>query len=494
MQRNRSTLLIALLFGAAALGLVLLLALPAGVAGHQNIVQRIVGAAHKRELLVFLLAAVCAVIAVSWLVFTQRSLRLGIPIGAIVIAAIVAGWSMFTHRYPNQAVFSAARLSDSAAILLGTDVRLTQFHPGTFLKVKRDKIDRARFPVTDIHFHLESLPIDVTPDRLVQAMDAAGVQHIVNLGGLPGMFEHFAQTFHAKYPDRIIMFVKPEIGAIVKEGGIEEQVKFIDKAASMGARGLKLSKSLGLGHRDASGKLVAVDDPRLDPIWKEAGRLGLPVLIHTSDPTAFFSKPDKNNERYQELLQNPQWSYYGRPGYPTKEQLMQQRENLLKRHPEVNFIGAHMGCNEDDLTYVGKLLDTYPNYYVDMSSVVHALGRQPYTARRFFLKYQDRILFGTDGGFALQAKGNGWTPERMFRSYFEFTQTDNEYVEYPLMDITHQGNWKVYGLALPDEVLEKLYYKNAEKLVPSEESVKARLAGTAPAPAATATLGATPAP
>lgn len=479
MQRNRSTLLVALLFGVAALGLVLLLALPAdwaGRPGHQNILQRIVGAAHKRELLVFLAAAVCAIVAVSWFSFERRSLRLGIPAVAMVLAAIIAGWSLFTHRYPNQAVFSASRLGDSATILLGTDVRLTQFHPGTFLKVKRDKVDRAAFPVVDIHFHLESLPPDVTPERLVQAMDAVGVKQIVNLGGLPGMFEHFAEAFYKKYPDRIIMFVKPEVAAIAKEGGIQEQVEFLRKAARMGARGLKLSKSLGLGHRDASGKLVTVDDPRLDPIWTEAGRLGLPVLIHTADPTAFFEKPDKNNERYQELLQNPQWSYYGRPGYPTKEQLMQQRERLLARHPNVNFIGAHLGMDEDDLDAAAKLLDKYPNYNVDMSSTVHAIGRQPYSARRFFLKYQDRILFGTDGGFALQARGNGWTPERMFRSYFEFVETDNEYIEYPLADITHQGNWKVYGIDLPDEVLEKIYFRNAERLLPTEAAVKERLA------------------
>jgi predicted TIM-barrel fold metal-dependent hydrolase len=479
----RRRFLLAALLGAAALLLLLLLAIPSGWVGeygHRNILQKIVNAAHSRKLLIVLLAALCVWTAVIWVAVSRPRLRVGLPLTAAVLAFIVYGWSEFQQKYPNQGIFSLERLGDSAAILLGTDMRLTQFHPGTFLKVKRDPLERAAYPVIDVHFHLESLGPDMTPERLIQAMDAANIRQVVNLGGLPGMFEKYHEEFYKKYPDRIVQFVKPEIAEIAKPGGIEGQVKFIDKAASMGARGLKLSKSLGLGHRDATGKLVAVDDPRLDPIWKEAARLGLPVLIHTADPKAFFEPITQDNERYQELLQNPRWSYYGRENFPTFDDLMAQRERLLARHPDTIFIGAHMGMNEDDLAYAARLLDKYPNYYLDMSSTVHALGRQPYTARRFFLQYQDRILFGTDGGFGLVAQGKGWTGERMFRSYLEFVETDNEYIEYPLMDITHQGNWRVHGLKLPPEVLEKIYVRNAERLIPTEEQVKARLAGGEP--------------
>jgi predicted TIM-barrel fold metal-dependent hydrolase len=238
----------------------------------------------------------------------------------------------------------------------------------------------------------------------------------------------------------------------------------------MGARGLKENKSFGLSQRDADGKLVAVDDVRLAPVWDLAGKLGMPVIVHTGEPPSFWQPVDVHNERYAELLEHPSWSLYG-TGKPSRAALMEQRERLLMRHPKTNFIGAHFGMNPDDLGYVAYLLDKYSNYYVDMSSVVQELGREPYSARRFFIRYQDRILFDTDGGYGLAAKGDGWTPERMYRSYFEFLETDNEYIEYPLSDITKQGMWRIYGLDLPDEVLEKIYVKNAEKLIPPHSEI-----------------------
>lgn len=445
----------------------------------QGILQAIMG--HKK-ITVLVLAALAGVIAI-WLLIKRHWKLFGLGVVIAVLAALAMGVHLFNVRYPNQAVFDRARLADSIAILFGTDARLTKFNPEPFLKIERASIERAAYPAIDIHFHLESLPPDVTPEVLIKGMDAAGIAKVTNLGGLPGMFEQFAETFRDKYPDRIILFVKPDIAAIAHEGGIAEQVEWIRKAARMGAQGMKFNKSLGLGHRDATGKLVHVDDPRLDPIWEEAARLGFPIVLHIADNIAFFEKPDINNERYTELVQNPQWSYYGRPGFPTFEELMKERETLLQRHPNTIIIGAHMGCNEDDLAYVGYMLDKYPNYYVDMSSVVQGLGRQPINARKFFIKYQDRILFGSDGGFMLASGGDGWTTERMFRSYEEFLETDNEYIKIPLADITHQGYWRVYGLKLPPEVLEKLYVRNAEKLIPTRETVLARLAGESQPPA-----------
>lgn len=476
----------------AGTGLLFLAVFPAFVQaadGSGGPMQIIMG--HKK--ITLMVVAGLGLIIAAWLASKRYWKLFGLGAVAAILMAGALGVHLFNKHYPNQAIFNAERLGDGMAILLGKDARLSKFHPEPFLKVERSVVTKAAYPAIDIHFHLESLPPDITPERLVHAMDEAGIAKLTNLGGLPGMFEHFAETFRDKYPDRFILFVKPDVGAIAHEGGIAEQVEWIRKAARMGAQGMKFNKSLGLGHRDAEGKLVRVDDRRLDPIWEEAAKLGLPIVLHIADNIAFFKKPDINNERYVELIQNPQWSYYGLPGYPTFDELMSERETVLQRHPNTIIIGAHMGCDEDDLAYVSYMLDKYPNYYVDMSSVVHALGRQPVTTRKFFIKYQDRILFGSDGGFMLAKDGDGWTPERMYRSYEEFLETDNEYIKYPLADITHQGNWRVYGIKLPPEVLEKIYVRNAEKLLPSKETVLQRLAAesaatNAPAPVSPATL------
>ncbi|MGE0114213.1 MAG: amidohydrolase family protein [Steroidobacteraceae bacterium] len=428
---------------------------------------------HKR--LVAVACVVCTSAFAAWSIVRGHYGLLKIT--AAVASSVVAAFGVYTFQQhnPYADLFSFERYRDNFAILLGHDVLLSKYDPHPTLVLNRKSITRAKYPVIDVHFHFESLPESITPERLVAAMDAAGIDKVVNLGGLPGgMFEHFAKTFYAKYPDRFILFVKPDPGALMHENGVTQQVEWMKKAALMGARGIKENKSFGLGQIDSNGKLVAIDDPRLDPYWDLAGQLGLPVLVHTGEPRSFWEPVDAHNERYEELLENPAWSLHGRQ-VPSQQELMQQRERLLARHPGTNFIGAHFGMNPDNLAYAAYLLDKYPNYYVDMSSVVQELGREPYSARKFFIKYQDRILFGTDGGFGLQASGDGWTPERLFRSYLEFLETDNEYIEYPMFGLTKQGNWRIYGLDLPDEVLEKIYSKNAARLIPSQAAVIAKL-------------------
>ncbi len=464
----------------------ILLALPLAELGERLKEYALLRAAldHWKRLLVA--AAIVAAAAAAW-IFLARTSRLAfafLAAGTLGVLALCA--YAFQLRYPNAALFSLERYRDSAAMLLGTDAALSRVAPVPTLKVPHKTVKRAAFPVIDVHFHLESLPPTIDADRLVRAMDAVGVDKLVNLGGVPGMFEHFAETFYKKYPDRFILFVKPDPDALQKPNGAELDVEWVKKAARMGARGLKESKSFGLGQRDADGKLVAVDDPRLAPVWDLAGKLGMPVLVHTGEPASFWKPVDARNERYLELLENPDWSLVGK-AVPSHEELMQQRERLLARHPGTNFIGAHLGMNPDDLEYAAHLLDTYPNYYVDMSSVVQELGREPYSVRRFFIRYQDRILFGTDGGFGLRADAddgeddheaadaNGWVPEHMYRSYFEFLETDNEYIEYPLANITKQGTWRVYGIDLPKDVLQKIYHDNAERLIPSHAEVIRRL-------------------
>ena len=241
----------------------------------------------------------------------------------------------------------------------------------------------------------------------------------------------------------------------------------------MGAQGIKQNKSFGMGQLDEQGRNVPIDDPRFDPYWSLAAQLQMPVLFHIGEPTSFWRPIDPTNERYPELLRHPEWSL-DRKGVPTKASLMAQRERLLSRHPGTVFIGAHLGMNADDLAYAARLLDTYPNYFLDIAAVISDLGRQPYTARRFLIKYQDRILFGSDGGFGLSSRTD-WTPERLFRSHFEFLETENEYTEYPLQSISRQGDWRVHGLGLPSEVLEKLYFRNAARLIPPSADVISRL-------------------
>jgi predicted TIM-barrel fold metal-dependent hydrolase len=437
--------------------------------------------ALQEYFLQLLLAGVLAIVLVGTWLYLRGHRRTFV---ALVVAALATslglGWFVLNQRYPNQALFDGGHWRDGLAIVLGKDIRLSKYQPEPLLKVPRETVARAAYPAIDAHFHLESLPPDITAERLVAAMDAAGIAKVAHMGSLPNNLEAYVRKFKDPFPDRFIMFARPDFpAALRRDDGVQRQVEWIEVAARLGARGLKIQKSLGTSVKDASGRLVGVDDPRFDPIWEKAGELGLPVLIHTSDPTAFFIRPDEHNERLEEMLERPDWVNYGKDE-PSKEELIAQRNRLVARHPGTNFIGAHMGSSEDDLSQVAELLDRYPNYYVDMASVVHALGRQPVTARAFFIRYQDRILFGTDGGYALQSDGAGWTPERYFRNYIEFLETSNEHVEYPLWGINKQGRWRVYGLDLPAEVLEKIYLRNAERLIPSDQAMSERLAGRFP--------------
>ena len=469
----------------------LLAAVTASAGDGGTTLGQVVGAvlAHKRWLVIA--AAVLSILLGVWLA-ARRKKRALLGLAAVVLVGCLAFLVLeLNQRYPNQGLLSLERYRDSVAILLGTDIRLARFKPEPVLKVDRERVPRAAYSAIDVHFHLESLSPTIDAERLVQAMDAAGIAKIVDLGGLPEDFKQAAKNFTARYPDRIVQFVKPDIAAVVAdkrgfEAGVAEQVRWIDEAARLGAQGVKVSKSLGTGQIDQDGHLVPVDDPRLDPLWARAGQLGMPVLIHTGEPAAFSLPADEHNERYDELRASPDAGRYGKP--PSREELFAQRERLLSRHPETNFIGAHFGMQEDDLAQVAALLDKYPNYYVDIAAVIQALGRQPITAREFFIKYQDRVLFGTDGGWGLVTREPGWTPERLYRDYFEFLETSNEYFEYPFGDTAHQGRWRIYGIDLPNDVLEKVYFRNAEKLIPTRAAVLAGLgaAGVARVPAAAA--------
>ena len=332
------------------------------------------------------------------------------------------------------------------------DLKLLDWSPKSQLVVKETRLLRPKFPVIDFHNHFRPLEKIKT---FLEEMDKAGVRKCVNLNGFSKNEEYkkHLKLMKSLSKDRLLLFFSPDFEGIDEPGWAEREVKKLKEAVRLGARGFKIYKSLGLGFKDKNGRFIAVDDPRIDPLWAACGELGIPVVIHTSDPKAFFTPVDRYNERYDELGQNPEWAFAGEE-YPSKEELLAQRNRVIARHPNTIFIGAHVGNLPEELHRVGMWLDVYPNFYVDIAARISELGRQPYTARKFFIKYQDRILFGSD------------TPPKAeaYRVYYRFLETWDEYFD-PTPAHKLQGRWMIYGLGLPDEVLEKIYYKNAEKIL-----------------------------
>ncbi len=333
-----------------------------------------------------------------------------------------------------------------------SDLRLLDWRPKSQMVVKETRILTPKFPVIDIHNHLGDL--DKT-EHYLKEMDAAGVWQCVSLDGrsADNFYEEHLRVSQSISKERFLVYFRPDFSRIDEPNfGVEEAAK-LERAVKMGARGLKISKNLGLTVRDNTGKIVPVDDPRIDPIWAKCGELGIPVEIHVSDPKAFFTPIDKYNERYDELGAHPNWSFYG-DEWPSKEEILEQRNRVIARHPNTIFIGAHMGNLPEDLGRIAMWLDMYPNFYVDIDARISELGRQPYSARRFMIRYQDRVLFGTDTPPNAEA----------YRIYYRFLETDDEYID-PAQGHHLQGRWMIYGLYLPDEVLEKIYNKNALKIL-----------------------------
>lgn len=340
-------------------------------------------------------------------------------------------------------------------------MELEDFHPRSKLNSKTTLIDRPRYSAIDAHNHLgedfgggwEKRPLI----QLLDQFDAAGIIRYIDLDGgwgeqlLNAHLEHFKQSA----PDRFQIF-----GGVDWTQWQEYGDKFPEWAVGRlraqkerGAEGLKIWKDLGLHVKDHTGKLVDVDDTRLSPIWETAGELGLPVVIHVADPPAFFDPIDHTNERFEELGRHPEWAFTS-PPFPPFNHIVEGLASLVSNHPRTTFIGAHVGCYAENLVWVGALLDRCPNFHVDISARIGELGRQPYTARRFFLKYADRIFFGSDMGPSLEE----------YRIIYRFLETDDEYFNYSNSPVPMQGRWYIHGLHLPDEVLEKVYFRNAERV------------------------------
>ncbi|MCA9191744.1 MAG: amidohydrolase [Planctomycetales bacterium] len=337
------------------------------------------------------------------------------------------------------------------------ELKLRDWQPRSMLKTKVTHVAKPAFPVIDVHNHLGGGAGLLTPSRVagyLQEMDDAGVRFVVNLDG--GWDERLVETLAAldkAHPNRFLTFALIDFRGFDDTGWTEREVSRLRQGFIAGAKGLKFHKSLGLSYRDTNGKLIGIDDARLDPIWELCGEMKKPVMIHTSDPAAFFTPLDRYNERWHELNEHPDWLFHGKD-YPTRDELLAQRNRVIERHPQTTFIGAHFGNNPEDIESVGQLLDKYPNFYVDIDARISELGRQPYSCRRFFLKYQDRILFGTDT-----------TPKAdAFRLYYRFLETDDEY--FDTAESHHrQGFWMIYGIFLPEEILEKIYFTNAAKIL-----------------------------
>jgi len=338
------------------------------------------------------------------------------------------------------------------------DLPLSQFDPATAAPLKETKVWKPKFPVIDIHSHPQQSRL--TTDETIKRMNEADVRMVVDLEGSWGRegerFLKLKEQYDLKYKDRFVVFATLDLSRLGQPDYIQSEIKRLEQVAAWGAKGVKIFKQFGTNTKDSNGKLIPVDDERLAPVWDKIGELGFPVLIHTANPVSFWHPTDASNERYDELNMGGAWleSYYEKPGAVSYEDLLKQRENLIRRHPNTNFVAAHMAALGHNLKELGRLLNTYPNFYIDISDRTYELGRQPYTARAFFIKYQDRILFGTD-----------LYPEAdVYRVYYRFLETRDEYFDYPRHYYKH-GRWKIYGLFLPDEVLQKVYNGNALRLL-----------------------------
>lgn len=355
----------------------------------------------------------------------------------------------------------------------GRDLLLKYFRPKSKLHVKQTDLQRAKFPVVDVHTHFRHR-FRHSPEQLdafVELMDRNNIAVCVSLDGQLGDdFREHAAYLWTKYPNRFLIFANidwqgdgaaddPATWACHRDDFGARMAERLGEAKQLGASGLKVFKQFGLGYQNSDGSLIKIDDPRWDPIWKACGELGLPVIIHTADPAAFFDEIDETNERWEELHRHPEWSFPAEK-FPSREELLAARNRVIKRHPDTNFIAAHVASSAEDLATVSEWLNEYPNLYVGFASRIGELGRQPYTSRRFVVEHADRILFSTDGPW----------PEARIRLYWRFLETYDEYFPYAENEFPPQGFWNIYGIGLPDAVLKKVYHGNALKLIPGSKA------------------------
>jgi predicted TIM-barrel fold metal-dependent hydrolase len=340
---------------------------------------------------------------------------------------------------------------DQAAKKYSQTPTIEEYQPRSTLVTGEHKIECAKFPFIDIHSHHPN-PTPEHVDQLVKEMDTINLRVIVNLsGGTGDQLRQTLATMKGRHPDRFVVFANLSYNDLNTPGYGKRAAARLEQDVETGAQGLKIFKNFGMDVKYSNGQRVHVDDPEFDPVWDKCAELGIPVLIHIAEPSAFFDPWDYHNERWIELKQFPARS---RPPdkYPPFETLIAERNHLFAKHPKTNFIAAHLAFHGNDLERLGKTLDTLPNMYVDIAAVLAELGRQPYSAHDFLVKYQDRVLMGKDIYDVNEYK---W--------YFRALETRDEYFEYYR---PRHAFWRIYGFQVPDEVLKKVYYKNALTLVP----------------------------
>lgn len=334
----------------------------------------------------------------------------------------------------------------------GMRMDFENYNPPSTLVVPQHKLTKAKFPFIDVHNHQEEMP-DMDLSTLTREMDKMNMKVMVNLSGGNGeTLRRSIRNIRDHFPNRFIVFANIDWSGVGQEGWGEKAAKQLENDVKNGANGLKIFKDLGFSVRDINGKRVTVDDPRLDPIWEKAGELRIPVLIHTADPKSFWDPMDANNERWLELATHPYRKRSNTDPAPW-DTLIGEQHRMFMKHPHTTFIAAHFGWYANDLTKLGKLLDEMPNVNVEFGAVIAELGRQPRMAKEFFTKYQDRILFGKDS----------WAPEE-YTTYFRVLETEDEYFPYHKK---YHAFWAMYGMGLPDEILRKVYYINALRIIPN---------------------------
>jgi predicted TIM-barrel fold metal-dependent hydrolase len=348
------------------------------------------------------------------------------------------------------------------------------------VNLKETQVVKARYPVIDIHTHLSFSArvehgVSLSPERqftaepeaLLPVMKHCNLRALTNLtGGFGDGLSECINKFDRPYPGEFYTFTEPSYNRLLDPNYPKLQADAIVQAHAAGAKGLKILKTLGLYLREniTSGKLVKIDDPRFDPMWDVCGQLNIPVGIHVSDPIAFFTPTDRFNERYEELNVHPDWSFYDHD-FPSNAELLEARNRVFARHPNTEFLSLHVGNFAENLENVSENLDRFPNMTVDIAARIGELGRQPRTARRFFDRYQDRILFGTDATPNAPEFPQQIYCEKLYEIYFRFLETDDEYFDYAPAKVPPQGRWRIYGVELPDSVLKKVYAENAARLL-----------------------------
>jgi predicted TIM-barrel fold metal-dependent hydrolase len=362
----------------------------------------------------------------------------------------------------------------------GQPLALADYEPKSMLHVPETQVERAKFPVVDVHTHITvsaksengvDLAAERTylgrPDELLPVMDRKNIRAMVNLtGGYDNGLSEVIARYDKAYPNRFYSFTEPCYSRFLEPNYPRIQADQIERAHRAGAKGLKLLKTLGLYLRESitSGKLVKIDDPRFDPMWDACGQLNLPVAIHVSDPIAFFTPTDRFNERYEELNNHPDWSFYDHD-FPSNAELLEARNRVFQRHPRTQFLVLHVGNFSENLDNVSENLDRFPNMTVDIAARIGELGRQPRRSRRFFDRYQDRILFGTDATPHGDEFPQQVFNDKLYEIYYRFLETEDEYFDYAPAKVPPQGRWRIYGIGLPESILQKVYNQNAARLL-----------------------------